>query len=63
MPAMTNHLRPVTQPKKPHPIKHISCEAGAEVVEPCILCGAETLDNSCKVKCLNCGYTRDCSDP
>ena len=29
----------------------------------CMLCGGETVDRSCKVRCLNCVYTRDCSDP
>tara|TARA_X000001036_G_scaffold324122_1_gene302622 strand:- start:1075 stop:1203 length:129 start_codon:yes stop_codon:yes gene_type:complete len=29
----------------------------------CIICGAKILDVHCKIKCQNCGYTRDCSDP
>ena len=57
MPEMTNRYPLPTPPKMPHP------RPLEEVFEPCILCGAKTLDNSCKVKCLNCGYTRDCSDP
>ena len=58
MPEMTNRYPLPPQPEKPLPIRSLE-----QVFEPCILCGAETLDNSCKVKCLNCGYTRDCSDP
>lgn len=29
----------------------------------CEICGAPVLERHCKVICLNCGYTRDCSDP
>ena len=29
----------------------------------CDLCGAEMVERKCKIRCLNCGYTRDCSDP
>ena len=30
----------------------------------CEVCGAEmTYTASCKLRCLRCGYTRDCSDP
>lgn len=29
----------------------------------CELCGGEVFEHACKVKCENCGYTRDCSDP
>ena len=29
----------------------------------CDLCGAEMVEQKCKIRCLNCGYTRDCSDP
>lgn len=30
---------------------------------PCDLCGGPTLERHCKIVCLRCGYTRDCSDP
>ena len=29
----------------------------------CLLCGGKVLEQSCKIRCLNCGFTRDCSDP
>lgn len=29
----------------------------------CDLCGALMEDVQCKLRCWNCGYTRDCSDP
>ena len=29
----------------------------------CDLCGGEVLELHCKIRCLNCGYTRDCTDP
>lgn len=30
----------------------------------CIICGSEDIiELKCKIKCRNCGYTRDCSDP
>ena len=30
---------------------------------PCDLCGAPMEAVQCKLRCRNCGYTRDCSDP
>ena len=29
----------------------------------CDLCGAMMEDVQCKLRCRNCGYMRDCSDP
>ena len=29
----------------------------------CEICGAEMVERKCKIRCPNCGYTRDCSDP
>lgn len=29
----------------------------------CDVCGAEFLDLHCKLRCTNCGFMRDCSDP
>ena len=29
----------------------------------CDLCGSRMVERNCKIRCLNCGYTRDCSDP
>ncbi len=29
----------------------------------CEICGAEMVARKCKIRCPNCGYTRDCSDP
>ena len=30
---------------------------------PCDVCGGPTREARCKIICLRCGYTRDCSDP
>lgn len=30
---------------------------------PCDLCGTPVLDLHCKLRCLACGFVRDCSDP
>ena len=29
----------------------------------CDVCGGRMVERKCKILCLNCGYTRDCSDP
>lgn len=29
----------------------------------CDLCGSPLQEIQCKLRCFNCGYTRDCSDP
>ena len=29
----------------------------------CEICGFSMLSRQCKIRCPNCGYTRDCSDP
>ncbi|HLF03905.1 MAG TPA: hypothetical protein VI855_01620 [Dehalococcoidia bacterium] len=29
----------------------------------CDICGSPMIERQCKVRCPNCGYTRDCSDP
>ena len=29
----------------------------------CDICGSAMVEQKCKIRCLNCGYTRDCSDP
>ena len=29
----------------------------------CEICGAEMVARKCKIRCPNCAYTRDCSDP
>ena len=29
----------------------------------CEICSGQMLERQCKIICLNCGYTRDCSDP
>jgi len=29
----------------------------------CDICGGSMMERNCKIICLNCGYTRDCSDP
>jgi rubrerythrin len=29
----------------------------------CEICGTRMLQRQCKIRCPNCGYTRDCSDP
>ena len=42
-----------------------SQEIKADVSEDklCDICGAKATEIHCKIICLNCGYTRDCSDP
>ena len=33
-------------------------------IEKCLLCGHDTVvENKCKIRCTNCGFIRDCSDP
>ena len=34
-------------------VDHLTCE----------ICGARMVEQKCKIRCLNCGYMRDCSDP
>jgi len=29
----------------------------------CANCGRELMERGCKVRCVNCGYFEDCSDP
>lgn len=29
----------------------------------CDICGGAMIERHCKLICVNCGYTRDCSDP
>ena len=29
----------------------------------CEICGAQMVQRQCKIRCPNCGFTRDCSDP
>lgn len=29
----------------------------------CEICGYRMVSRQCKIRCPNCGYTRDCSDP
>ena len=29
----------------------------------CEICGGAMVEQKCKIKCPNCGFTRDCSDP
>ena len=29
----------------------------------CDICGGQMVERQCKIICLNCGFTRDCSDP
>lgn len=43
-----------TKPRRP--------EGSAEPVL-CDICGAKMLAAHCKLRCVHCGYTRDCSDP
>jgi hypothetical protein len=39
-------------------IKERSCEAST-----CEICGFETAQNLCTIRCQNCGFEMDCSDP
>ena len=29
----------------------------------CEICGSQMIQRQCKIRCPNCGFTRDCSDP
>jgi len=29
----------------------------------CVNCGLELVENRCKIRCPQCGYFEDCSDP
>lgn len=29
----------------------------------CPVCQTQMVERHCKIQCLNCGHTRDCSDP
>ena len=29
----------------------------------CEICGFRMVSRQCKIRCPNCGYTQDCSDP
>ena len=29
----------------------------------CEICGCAMIEQKCKIRCPNCGFTRDCSDP
>ena len=31
--------------------------------QTCYTCGAVMIERNCKIRCLSCVYTRDCSDP
>lgn len=34
-----------------------------DVTWECDICGTAMLDLHCKLRCTNCGFMRDCSDP
>ena len=44
-----NHPRPVIADRS----NDLTCE----------ICGFRMLSRQCKIRCPNCGFTRDCSDP
>ncbi|MDW8100942.1 MAG: hypothetical protein RML36_15825 [Anaerolineae bacterium] len=35
----------------------------AQGEERCWVCGGETISRHCRIVCIRCGFTRDCSDP
>lgn len=37
--------------------------AGTRAIWQCDICDTEMLDLHCKLRCTNCGFMRDCSDP
>ena len=45
--------------------EHIHLKDGADTKETvlCDICGASMVGVHCKLRCLSCGFTRDCSDP
>ncbi len=34
-----------------------------DAIWECDICGTVMLDLHCKLRCTNCGFMRDCSDP
>jgi hypothetical protein len=38
-------------------------DGGAARTHICDRCGSEMVEHHCKIRCPNCGYVRDCSDP
>ena len=47
---MTEHIR-------------LRAEADPKKKIACDICGANMIGVHCKLRCLSCGFTRDCSDP
>ena len=41
----------------------VSQDGAAQVTWQCDVCGLVMLDLHCKLRCVNCGFMRDCSDP
>ncbi len=37
--------------------------ASIRAIWQCDICGTVMLDLHCKLRCTNCGFMRDCSDP
>lgn len=42
---------------------HAVASERTEWVHICDRCGERREERQCKIVCLNCGMTRDCSDP
>lgn len=41
----------------------VSRENPSDPSPACDVCGGPTYELRCKIICLRCGFTRDCSDP
>jgi len=39
------------------------CTKNGLLAKICDVCGSELIGVHCRLRCLNCGYIRDCSDP
>ena len=37
--------------------------SATRIIWECDVCGTLMLDLHCKLRCTNCGFMRDCSDP
>lgn len=60
---MTNDRDRAAQLKLPIDESKAQSTAKAPKVWLCDICGAEVLDLHCKLRCTNCGFMRDCTDP
>jgi hypothetical protein len=61
-----HRLLPVQVPKRgamTYNLHVADCRCAMTTQAQCEICGAFVVLYKCKIRCPNCGYTRDCSDP